>query len=405
MSTQQIDEEFVRELSEERDEPDWLRQRRLEAWRSYEDLPAPNVIQTPGKRWTDLDDLDVRSRSRRTEERETRTSIDADVPEEVVVADLQEAVHEHEEIVRDVLLKEVVPWDENSLLAVHGASWRSGLFVYVPEGVEVDDVIRMTTEVEEEARFTHTLVVAEENATVTVAESLEGGDEETYVSNVVEVVARDGAEVNYGALQNLDVGAYQFTSKRGIAGRDASVNWIDGCFGTALTKSTVSTVIEGEGSDTANYGLFFGTGTQHFDLETWTRHDAPNTTCDMFTRGVLDDRAVSAYEGTIEVSQPAYEVDAYQTENVLLVSDEAEADASPRLEIDNHNVKCSHAATMGQVDDEEMFYMTSRGVDEDEAERLIIEGFFEPVFGELPFPELEDEFRELVHDKMGDYTG
>ena len=400
MSTQQLNEEFVRELSGERDEPDWLLERRLEAWRSYEDLPAPSVIQTPGKRWTDLDDLEVRSRSRRTGERETRTEIEADTPDGVVVADLEEAVRDHEDVVRERLLKGVVPWDENRLLAVHGAAWRSGLFVYVPEGVEVDGVIRTTTEVKEDARFTHTLVVAEENTKVTVAETLEGGDEDTYVSNVVEVVAGDGAEVNYGALQDLDEEAYQFTSKRGVTGRDANVNWIDGCFGSALTKSTVSTVIEGEGSNTANYGLFFGTGRQHFDLETWTRHDAPNTTCDMFTRGVLDDRAVSAYEGTIEVSQPAYEVDAYQTENVLLVSDMAEADASPRLEIDNHNVKCSHAATMGQVDDEEMFYMTSRGVEEEAARNLIIEGFFEPVFGELPLPELEDDFRELVRRKM-----
>jgi Fe-S cluster assembly protein SufD len=398
MSVQEIDEEFIHEVSDERDEPDWLRERRLEAWRSYDDLPAPNVIQTPGKRWTDIEELDVRSRSRAMDERESRTEIDADVPDEVTVATLEEAVREHEELVRDSL-DSVVRWDENRLLAVHAAAWRSGLFVHVPEGVEVDEPIRTTTHVDEDARFSTTLVVAEENATVKVAESIEGG-EETYFSNVVEVVAGDAAEVNYGALQNLSDDSYQFTSKRGVTGRDASVNWIDGCFGTALTKSTVSTVIGGEGSDTQNYGLFFGTGSQHFDLETWTRHDAPNTTCDMFTRGVLDDRAVSAYEGTINVTQPAYEVDAYQTENVLLVSDEAEADASPRLEIDNHNVKCSHAATMGRIDDEELFYMGSRGVDDEEARSLIIEGYFEPVFGELPFPELEDEFRELIHDKM-----
>jgi Fe-S cluster assembly protein SufD len=398
MSAQEIDADFIQELSDERDEPDWLRQRRLNAWGSYDDLPAPNVIQTPGKRWTDINELDVRSRGRRTEERETRTEIEADVPDDVIVAELEDAVREHEELVRENF-DSVVRWDENSLLAVHAAAWRSGLFVYVPEGIEVEEPIRTTTEVNEEARFSTTVVVAEENASVTVAESVEGGDE-TYFSSVVEVVAGDGAEVNYGALQDLSDDSYQFTAKRGVTGRDASVNWIDGCFGTALTKSTVSTVIEGEGSDTRNYGLFFGTGTQHFDLETWTRHDAPNTTCDMFTRGVLDDRAVSAYEGTINVTQPAYEVDAYQTENVLLVSDEAEADASPRLEIDNHNVKCSHAATMGQIDDEELFYMGSRGVDEEAARSLIIEGYFEPVLGELPFPELEEDFRELIHDKM-----
>lgn len=401
MSTETIDEGFVEELSRERGEPEWLQRRRVNAWRSYGDLPDPNVIQTPGRRWTDLEELDVRALSRGTTERETRTEIDADVPDGVVVMDLLEAVEEHPDLVRNYFMNRVVRWDENRLLAVHAAAWRSGLLVYVPEETEVEEVIRTSTSLQEDARFNHTLVVAEENSKVTVAESVEGGDE-SYFSNVVEVIAGEGAEVNYGSLQNASDDSYQFTVKRGIAERDAEVNWIDGCFGTALTKSVVSTVIEGRGADTHNYGLFYGTGTQHFDLETWTRHEAPNSTCDMFTRGVLDDRAVSAYEGTIGVGDDAYDVDAYQTENVLLVSDEAEADASPRLEIDNNDVKCSHAATMGQVDDEELFYMKSRGLSEEQARRRIIEGFFEPVFGELPFPELEDEFRDLIQSKMGE---
>ncbi|MDY7081556.1 MAG: SufD family Fe-S cluster assembly protein, partial [Halobacteria archaeon] len=111
-------------------------------------------------------------------------------------------------------------------------------------------------------------------------------------------------------------------------------------------------------------------------------------------------RSVAAYEGTIEVSQEAYNVDAYQTENVLMVSDEAEADASPRLEIDNNDVRCSHAATVGQIDEEELFYMKSRGLDEETVKQEIIRGFFEPVFGELPFSDLEDEFRGIVERKM-----
>lgn len=404
MSTETIDRGFVEELSDQRDEPDWLRKRRINAWVSYSDLPDPNVIQTPGRRWTDLEELDIRALSKGTTERSTRSNIEAEVPEEVVVLDLIDAVRDYPDLVRENFMNRVVRWDENRLTAVHAAAWRSGLLVYVPEEVEIESVIRTSTTLEEDARFNHTLIIAEPNSKVTVAESVDGGSE-SYFSNVVEIVAKDGAEVNYGSLQNASEDSYQFTVKRGVAGRDAEVNWIDGCFGTALTKSVVSTVIEGEGADTHNYGLFFGTDSQHFDLETWTRHEAPYTTCDMFTRGVLDDRAVSAYEGTIGVSDEAYDVDAYQTENVLLVSDEAEADASPRLEIDNNDVKCSHAATMGQVDDEELFYMKSRGLDEESARRRIIEGFFEPVFGELPFPELESEYRELIHNKMGELGG
>lgn len=397
--TQQIDRTFVEELSESRDEPDWLRRRRLQAWESYEDLPEPNVIQTPGRRWTDLAELDVRSLSADTGERPTRTGIDADVPDEVTVTDLEDAVHEHEELCRELLMDDVVRWDENRYTAVHLAGLRSGLFVHVPAGVEVDDVIETTTRIEEDARFSHTLIVAEENAQVTVAETVEGGDE-SYLSSVVEVVAEDGAEVNYGALQDMSEDSYQFTVKRGRAGKDADVNWLDGCFGTALTKSVVSTIIAGEGASTANYGAFFGTGDQHFDLETWTNHEAPHSTCDMFTRGVLDDRAVAAYEGTIAVGDDAPDVDAYQTENVLLVSDRAEADASPRLEIDNNDVKCSHAATVGKVDDEELFYMQSRGLDEEAARNAIVEGFFEPVLDELPLEGLEDALRDVVHRKM-----
>ncbi len=400
MTAQTLDEEFVEELSESRSEPDWLRSRRLEAWRSYDDLPSPRVIQTPGKQWTDLSELDLRALSRGTTESETRDEVDADVPDDVVVTDLEDAVESHPEIVERYLLDSVVRWDENRFTAIHAAAWRNGVFVYVPQGVEVDDVIRTRTRLnDEDARFTHTLVVAEDNAKVAVAESATGGGE-SYLSNVVEVVAGDGAQVDYASLQDLDKDCYQYTTKRGVAGRDADVNWIDGCFGTALTKSTVSTVIEGEGASTQNLGLFYADGSQHLDLETWTNHDAGNSTCDMFTRGVADDQAVAAYEGTIRVAEAAANVDAYQTENVLMVSDEAEADASPRLEIDNNDVKCSHAATVGKIDAEEMFYMNSRGLDDETAKRRIVEGYFEPVLDELSFGEIEDEYREIIKRKM-----
>ncbi|XGI83729.1 Fe-S cluster assembly protein SufD [Halorutilales archaeon Cl-col2-1] len=397
---QKLDRDHVLEVSESRDEPDWLTNRRLEAWESYEDLPFPKVITTPGKVWTDLGELTARSlaKGEGTTQRQIETN-EADLPEGVVLTDFETALEEHEDLVRENLMNKAVRWDDNRFTAIHAAAVTDGVFVYVPEGVEVDEILSTQTVVDDTVQFSHTLVVVEDNAKVNVSESIEGGDE-SYFSNIVEVHAGDGAEVNYGAVQDLSEDSYQYTVKRGTAGRDASVNWIDGCFGTALTKSTVSTVIEGEGADTENLGLFFGTGDQHFDVETRTRHDAPNSVCDMFTRGVLDDEAVGAYEGTIEVSEPAYNVDAYQTENVLLVSDKAEADASPRLEIDNNDVKCSHAATVGRIDDEEMFYMRSRGLDEETVRRRIVEGFFEPVFGELPLEELEDDCREIVERKM-----
>ncbi|MFB6283729.1 MAG: Fe-S cluster assembly protein SufD [Halobacteria archaeon] len=394
----EIDRDFVEELSDERDEPEWLKERRMNARESFGNLPDPNIIKTPGKRWTDLEALDVFSAASDTEGESTK-EISADVPDDVIVEDFSTAQDEHDELLNEKLMNVAVRWDENKYTAVHAAAMRGGTLVYVPEGVEVDGTVDIKHEIGEKSRFNNTLIIAEEQAKVTVAERISGGDS-SFFSGVVEVLADDASEVNYGALQDLDQESTQFTVKRGVAGRDAEVNWIDGCFGTAVTKSVVSTIIEGEGAETTNYGVFFGTDSQHFDVETWTQHNAPNTTCDMFTRGVLDDQAVAAYEGTIKVEEPAFNVDAYQTENVLLVSDEAEADASPQLEIDNHDVRCSHAATMGQVDSEELFYMKSRGLDEEIARRQIVEGFFEPVFGELPFDALEDSFREVIQEKM-----
>ncbi len=369
----------IEELS--KDEPDWLTDRRSRAFSSYKNLPDPKSISTPGNVWTDISklspDLEDFDRDKRNVSEDKNASI------------VQLGSEDDGRIKEDI--GRVISWDENSYTALNSAFLTDLVFIRVPKGEKVS--IDTTSNVDGE-RFSHTIIIAEQNSNVTVSERFKGSG---YLNNIVEVIAEDGAELNYGALQSLDEDSRQFALKRGVAKRDASVNWLDGCFGTGITKSTIETRIEGQGAETKNYGVFFGLDNQHFDLETRTRHEAPDSVCDMFSRGVLDDRAVAAYEGTIEVDEDAPRVDAYQTENVLLISEESEADASPRLEIDNHDVKCSHAATVGQVDEEDLFYMGSRGIDREEARRRIVEGFFEPTL--LSFDGFEEEFREEIKNK------
>jgi Fe-S cluster assembly protein SufD len=253
--------------------------------------------------------------------------------------------------------------------------------------------------------FNYTLVVAEESASAAILERQATGDTasvdgERYYSGIVEVAAGENANVQYGALQNLSEETYNFQVKRGHADTYATVDWIDGTIGSRLTKTSVETRLLGDGSETKIVGAFFGHGDQHFDLGSRVWHEAEHTTADLVTRGVLQDRARSVYEGVQDVGRDAWDTNSYQRENTLMLSDESEADASPKLIINNHDTEASHSATVGQVDDEDLFYMTSRGVDESAATNMLVEGFFVPVLEEVAVDELRDDLDDLILQRL-----
>ena len=216
----------------------------------------------------------------------------------------------------------------------------------------------------------------------------------------VEVVADGNASVQYGALQNLADDTYNFSVKRGHADDHATVDWIEGNIGSRLTKSSVETRLLGEGSESQIIGSFFGHEDQHFDINSRVWHENEHTTADLVTRGVLDDEARSVYEGVQDVGRSAWDTNSYQRENTLMLSDESEADASPKLIINNHDTEASHSATVGQVDADDLFYMNSRGIDEQQAENMLVEGFFEPVLEEVAVDELREDVRELVAERL-----
>jgi Fe-S cluster assembly protein SufD len=253
--------------------------------------------------------------------------------------------------------------------------------------------------------FSHTLVIAEESSSVTILERQETGDDASeedarYYSGVVEAVAGENAHVQYGALQNLDEDTYNFQVKRGHTGQYGTVNWIEGNIGSRLTKTSVETRLLGDSSESKIVGAFFGHEDQHFDLASRVWHKAEHTTADLVTRGVLDDTARSVYEGVQDVGREAWDTNSYQRENTLMLSDESEADASPKLIINNHDTEASHSATVGQVDAEDMFYMTSRSIPEQTAENMLVEGFFEPVLSEVEVDEFREDLEALIARRL-----
>ncbi|MFB6090532.1 MAG: Fe-S cluster assembly protein SufD [Halobellus sp.] len=394
-----LTEATVREISGTRDEPEWLLERRLEALEALGELELPDVIQTPGRRWTNLEALDFESLVDpldQVDETE-RTS-----PEGVEVLTFTEALDEHPDLVESAFGSTIDP-EENYLTALSAALFTTGTVVYVPEGVDAEDVT-VRAEMNSRSLFSHTLVVTEESSSVTILESIESGEgvdaDARYFSNLVEIDAGENSYVQYGSLQNLDEDTYTYSLKRADVGTYATVNWIEGNLGSRLTRSDVESELNGDSSETKIVGAFFGHSDQHFDVNARVWHNAENTTADLVTRGVLDDEARSVYEGVQDVGRDAWNTSSYQRENTLMLSDDSEADASPKLIIHNHDTEASHSATVGQVDKEDLFYMISRGVGRRRARNMLVEGFFVPVLEEIDVAEFRDDLEELIAARL-----
>jgi Fe-S cluster assembly protein SufD len=401
MSTQvhaSIDEATVRQISDELDEPEWLLETRLEALEALDDTAFPDVIQTPGRKWTNLEGLDYESLVDPLDAAEEKDQVG---PDDVEVLPFAEAVEEHGDLLEERFGSVVDP-QTNYLTALSTALFTTGTVIYVPEGVDAEDVTIRTT-MNSRSLFNYTLVVTEESSSVTILERQESGDEvdgNRYYSGIVEVAAAENSYVQFGNLQDLDETTYTYTLKEATIDTYGTVDWIDCNVGSHLTKSSVESHLDGDSSESKIVGAFYGHDDQHFDIDARVWHNGEHTTADLVTRGVIDDEARSVYEGVQNVGREAWDTNSYQRENTLMLSDESEADASPKLIINNHDTEASHSATVGQVSAEDMFYMTSRGVPERLAKNMLVEGFYVPVLEEIEVEELREDFDGRIRDRL-----
>jgi Fe-S cluster assembly protein SufD len=302
-------------------------------------------------------------------------------------------------------MTEAIPVTYNKFTALHAAFWSGGTFIYVPKNVEVELPVQgvLYADAPGLGVFGHTLIVADENARVTYIEeaSSPSGEQAGFASGVAELFLARGAQVRYVAMQEFSPQTTSFSAQRAIAHADSNLNWLVVSVGGRFTKSNVEAHLREPGASAEMLGLFFGNEDQFIDHHTSQEHIAPNTTSDLLYKGVLGDRARSVFSGMIRVHPHAQKTDAYQTNRNLLLSDEARADSIPNLEIGANDVRCSHGATVAPIDEDEVFYLQSRGMARPEATKIIVDGFFEPILVRIPLESIQERLRDFIDRKMG----
>jgi Fe-S cluster assembly protein SufD len=280
------------------------------------------------------------------------------------------------------LLYSLVGADEK-FAAHNAASWKHGLLVQVAKGVVLEKplYVRVTNSVEQGSLFWRLLVVAEPESRFALIEEYasSAADLASYSNAAVEIVVRQAAKVEYVSVQNLSRATWHFASHHARVERDAELDWVTGGFGSAKGKVRIQNDLAGQGATSRVTGAYFADGTQHLDYDTFQEHMAPSTTSDFAFKGALRDTARTVWRGMIRVEEGAQKTNAYQENRNLLLSKTAHADSIPGLEILANDVRCTHGATLGQVDRDQLFYLMTRGLTRAEAERLIVRGFFQDV--------------------------
>ncbi len=429
----------VEQLSNSRSEPAWVRKARQDAWAIYEKTPMPTISDELWRR-TDISTLKLDRLQPVLERAPQAKSLDElpeglkhlldigdaeaagyvaqydasnmftwlrdDLREQgVIFTDLETAVREHANILRDYLMTQAVPPTYGKFEALHAALWSGGTFLYVPAGVKVELPFRagIWQQSAHAGLFPHTLIIADAGSEVTYIESYgsETQREQAMSDHAVELFLKDGATLTFVTIQDWGRHVYSLGAQKAMLERDATLHWIIGTLGSKVTKTHHEVWMMGPGSQANVHGFYFADSNQHLDHHTQQEHWSGHTTTDLLFKGVLQDKARTIYQGLIHVHKNAQRSDAYQANRNLVLSPKARADSIPGLEIEANDVRCTHGATVGQVDDEQMFYLRSRGLDERYAQRLIVEGFFEPLMDRIPLETVREKLRDAIQAKLG----
>ena len=429
----------VTAVSTQTGEPEWMRERRAEAWRLYLDTPFPDPSndepwrRTPVRRLTRrLPKLEHASDAPAVEQieelpdaiqhvlsesdkrgglliRRDNGVVYYDLDEEyaeqgVVFMDLKQALQEHPDLVEQHLSKRIKA-DEGKFEALHAAFMAGGAFLHVPEGVAVTRPLQVIHWVDSNnvMLFPHTLMTVESNAQATLIDEYmsEGQSGYVFVNSVTELNVAPSATLVYLALQNWGDNVTHFNVLRSSSGSNSNLNATVGQFGGQLTRFQTEAYMNGKGSTALLNGVFFPTGKQHHGNYTLQYHNATHCTSDLLFKGALREQSRSVYEGGIKVGLGAQQTDAYQANRNLMLSKKARADSIPMLEIEAHEVRCTHGSTTSQLDAEELFYLQSRGIPSEPATKLIVEGFFVPVLDRIPLRAVRQRLKEAIRDKMG----
>ena len=322
----------------------------------------------------------------------------------VIYLPIAEAIKQHSELMEKYFLQESTELGSEKFFGLHAAQVKAGSILFVPRGVEVSEplVNYYWTSGDGAAVFPHTLIITEDNAKAMVVDVFFSETEENTGLNisVANIHAGNGANISRKVIQDWNEKTVSFQLDTTIAERDARVKNLAVNIGAESARYENQTRIEGAGADVKMYSLTVSEESQEFDQRTFQIHNAPNAVSDLLYKNALLDKSRTIFSGLIKVAEGAQQTDAYQTNRNLLLDPNADANSMPGLEILANDVKCSHGATTGNVDENELFYMMSRGISKRVAMQLMVFGFFEEVIDKIESEELAEGLRQIIHKKF-----
>ena len=429
--TLNISEAQLVEYSQAHNEPSWMTELRREALKLTETLEMPKPDKTKINRW----DFDSFKQHETTGEvyssldqlpEEVKNIIDVEKSENliiqhnntlafsrvsdsasndgVIVEGLSEALVNHPELVQQYFMTEAVTVDEHRLTALHTALVNGGVFVYVPKNVVVEHPIQYVVLHDDEnaSFYNHVIIVAEQSAEVTYVENYLSGvsGEGNQINIISEVIASANANITYGSVDYMDKGFTGHIIRRGTTEADASINWALGLMNEGSQIIDNTTNLMGDRSTSALKSVVVGTGDQKINLTSKIVQYGKETDGYILKHGVMRENASSVFNCIGYIKHGGTKSMANQESRVLMLSENARGDANPILLIDEDDVEAGHAASVGRVDPEQLYYLMSRGISQTEAERLVIHGFLDPVVRELPIEDVKRQLREVIELKV-----
>lgn len=335
-----------------------------------------------------------------------RTELDEELKRQgVILIDLDTAVQDYPELVQQYFMTTSVPVNSTKYTALHAAFWSGGIFLYIPKGIEIEDPIlaQIWIDAPASATFAHTLIIAEEQSNVRYVEehnSAFDGDQPSLLDGVVEVYVKNAAHVEFSNMQDLGLNVWNITKKNAVHEKDGSTTWVLADLGSKVMLSDIGIGLTGNGSAGELVGVFFTDHDQRYSINTLSDHASTATNAETLVKGVLTDESRVEFIGMIRVRPKAQQTASFLSDHTLLLSDKCRAESIPSLEIGANQVSASHGATTGKIDEDQLFYLMVRGISREEAERIIVQGFFEPVLQRIPLENLRTRLRRSIVRRM-----
>ena len=420
-----------------RNEPVWLKEMRRAAWKNFLELPLPsrreeewmrtdirlfkldkfapandNVASTPASAPVALlaAGIDLGGSMTVVNGRTTEAQLADDLAKQgVLFGSLEKLVAEHGEKLQPYFERKLVNSSADKFAALHAACWTGGTLLYVPRGVAVERPLHNIAALSgaaaaNPADFSKILVVLEDGAQATLLSETAGDGAAALHCGSIELFVGQGARLRYVNLQNWGAGTWHFAHQKAAVDRDGSLQWTIGALGSRLAKVNQHVALTGPYADAQVNGVMFTEGKQHLSYHTLQHHEQPNCRSDLLYKGALQDSSRLVWRGMIKVDRDAQKTDAYQRDDNLMLSDDSRADSIPGLEIEADDVRCTHGATAGRVDESQIFYAQSRGLTRKEAVRMIVAGFFQQVFDRIELESVREALGLAIGRRIREYS-